>query len=275
MIKIGAFAKLSQVSIKTLRYYDSLGLLRPAVVDEHSGYRYYSEEQLLTMKRIAAFREHGFTLEQIMPLLEEEMPPEAVKSRLTEKQEELQRTIREAQQRLREIEGRLHRVDKSTEFHDALHSITIRSVDPQLAASIREVVPRSQLCLLLDEVTQYVRSNGEDPAGSLIIVWHEPDTESDQVDMEVALPIKQEIPGSSKVKVGMLPGWETAASYVHHCDPYSSSCGAAAPLSSWIASNGYAPIANAPIREIYLTPDKDMYGKMRLAELLIPVELEK
>ncbi|MFE0558831.1 MerR family DNA-binding transcriptional regulator [Paenibacillus sp. NPDC058910] len=49
MMKISAFAKVSGISIKTLRYYDELGLLKPAHVDEQSGYRYYSEEQLLTV----------------------------------------------------------------------------------------------------------------------------------------------------------------------------------------------------------------------------------
>lgn len=40
MLKIGDFAKRSGVSVKTLRYYDELGLLKPARVDERSGYRY-------------------------------------------------------------------------------------------------------------------------------------------------------------------------------------------------------------------------------------------
>lgn len=52
MMKIGSFAKLSNVSIKTLRFYDTNGLLVPSYTDEQTGYRYYSEEQLLTVKRI-------------------------------------------------------------------------------------------------------------------------------------------------------------------------------------------------------------------------------
>ena len=67
MMKISAFAKVSGISIKTLRYYDELGLLKPAHIDKQSGYRYYSEERLLTVKRIAAYKEQGFTLEQLKP----------------------------------------------------------------------------------------------------------------------------------------------------------------------------------------------------------------
>lgn len=45
MIRIGDFSKLSQVSIKTLRYYDEMGLFKPINVDRFTGYRYYSASQ--------------------------------------------------------------------------------------------------------------------------------------------------------------------------------------------------------------------------------------
>ena len=48
MIKIGDFSKLSLVSIKTLRYYDEMGLLKPINVDRFTGYRYYSASRATT-----------------------------------------------------------------------------------------------------------------------------------------------------------------------------------------------------------------------------------
>ena len=49
MLKIGLFSKLSRVSIRMLRYYDEMGLLRPAYIDPNSDYRYYREDQLQTV----------------------------------------------------------------------------------------------------------------------------------------------------------------------------------------------------------------------------------
>ena len=49
MLKIGLFSKLSRVSIRMLRYYDEIGLLRPAFIDPDSDYRYYREDQLQTI----------------------------------------------------------------------------------------------------------------------------------------------------------------------------------------------------------------------------------
>ncbi|MEL7433945.1 MAG: MerR family DNA-binding transcriptional regulator, partial [Chloroflexota bacterium] len=54
MFKIGDFSKLSQVSSKALRYYDNIGLLKPAHVDSFSGYRYYTVDQLPRLNRIVA-----------------------------------------------------------------------------------------------------------------------------------------------------------------------------------------------------------------------------
>ncbi|QWU16185.1 DNA-binding transcriptional regulator, MerR family [Paenibacillus sophorae] len=272
MLKISAFSKLTRVSVKTLRFYDNLGLLKPAVVDENNGYRYYTEEQLLTVKRIVALKEQGFTLEQIKPLLEKNVVPKAVKNQLTDKKKELEQAIHAAQNQLNEIDRRLTRMEESEEhYHNP--PATIRYVKPQLTASIRDTIPRTQLCLMLDEISQYVRSYGEDEGRLLTILWHDfGSMNSDPVDIEVALPLTKNIPSNGRVKVGILPELKAAASLVHHCNPYLNSCPAVTELMSWISSQNFVYSEKEPVREIYLTSDKDMYGTLRLAELLVPIE---
>ena len=65
MLKIGLFSKLSRVSIRMLRYYDEMGLLRPAYIDPDSDYRYYREDQLQTVGWITALRDMGFSLADV------------------------------------------------------------------------------------------------------------------------------------------------------------------------------------------------------------------
>jgi DNA-binding transcriptional MerR regulator len=60
MIKIGDFARLSQVSVVTLRYYDEMDLLKPVNVDPFTGYRFYSSDQLPRLNRILALKDLGF-----------------------------------------------------------------------------------------------------------------------------------------------------------------------------------------------------------------------
>ena len=60
---------LSQVTIKTLRHYDKIDLLKPAYIDEQSGYRYYETEQVSQLLLIQRLKRYGFSLAEIQQLL--------------------------------------------------------------------------------------------------------------------------------------------------------------------------------------------------------------
>ena len=64
----GQFAKKANVTARTIRYYDKIGLLSPNYIGDN-GYRYYSEDDLITLQRILMLKELGFSLEEISPLL--------------------------------------------------------------------------------------------------------------------------------------------------------------------------------------------------------------
>lgn len=68
-MRIKEFAALTGVSIRTLHYYDEIGLLKPSAIDEVSGYRYYDEESLERMQEIQFYRELDFPLKQIQEIL--------------------------------------------------------------------------------------------------------------------------------------------------------------------------------------------------------------
>lgn len=70
MLKIGEFSKLSRVSIRMLRHYDDIGLIKPVQVDDLTGYRYYREDQLYQIGRITALKDMGFGLADIVRMLE-------------------------------------------------------------------------------------------------------------------------------------------------------------------------------------------------------------
>ena len=68
-LQIKDFAELTGVSVRTLHYYDEIGLLRPSEVDEGSGYRYYDSSCLDRMREILFYRELDFTLKSIAQIL--------------------------------------------------------------------------------------------------------------------------------------------------------------------------------------------------------------
>lgn len=65
---VNKLAKLSGVTIRTLHFYDEIGLLKPAYYGENN-YRYYEEEQLLLLPQILFYRELGFSLNEIREIL--------------------------------------------------------------------------------------------------------------------------------------------------------------------------------------------------------------
>ena len=69
---ISEFAKLRDININSLRYYEKLGLLKPAIVDEHTGYRYYSAEQVSILNKIILCIQLGIPLKEMIQFLDED-----------------------------------------------------------------------------------------------------------------------------------------------------------------------------------------------------------
>ena len=66
MYKIGDFSKIVGISIRTLRYYDTYGVLCPSLVDNKSGYRYYSDENIIECELLKLLKSLDFTLQEII-----------------------------------------------------------------------------------------------------------------------------------------------------------------------------------------------------------------
>jgi len=69
MFRIGAFSKMSKTTIKALRYYDEVGLLKPEETDQFTSYRFYTTDQLVRLHRIQAFRQVGLSIDEIKLIL--------------------------------------------------------------------------------------------------------------------------------------------------------------------------------------------------------------
>jgi DNA-binding transcriptional MerR regulator len=75
MFKIGDFSRLSMVTVKALRFYDEIGLLKPVKVDQFTGYRYYTAEQLPRLNYILALKNPGLSLDGIALLVKDSLTP--------------------------------------------------------------------------------------------------------------------------------------------------------------------------------------------------------
>jgi effector-binding domain-containing protein len=248
MIRIGDYSKLSQVSIKTLRYYDEMGLFKPINVDRFTGFRYYSASQLPRLNRILALKDLGLSLDQIAQVLDEGVSPEQLHGMLRLKRAELQQHIAGEQARLARIEARLNTIDLEDIMPD--YDIVIKQIEPQLVAGVRDTLSSyPEVGRLFEEVDGYLARygvNGLDLVGAAI--WHDDEYRTSDIDGEAVVYLKQSIPVGERVKVYELPA-TTMASVVHK-GAYNRLNQAYEAIGRWIEANNYKFIG--PNREIYL-----------------------
>lgn len=136
MLKIGDFSKLSRISIRMLRHYDEIGLLVPESVDEFTGYRYYSEEQLLTANRINALKDMGFSLSVIAEILKAYNDPKTLKGYLLLKQAELKELAEKTGRQLRVLEATISRMGKDDSVME--YSVVLKEIPQRYVASLRK-----------------------------------------------------------------------------------------------------------------------------------------
>jgi DNA-binding transcriptional MerR regulator len=112
MLKIGEFAQACRVTVRTLRYYDQIGLLKPSHVDPWTGYRYYARDQAARLHRITTLKDLGLSLEQIGPLLGNDLAPAEIRGMLKLKEAELADQVQELQTQLSRVRTWLGEVEK-------------------------------------------------------------------------------------------------------------------------------------------------------------------
>jgi len=133
---IGEFSRLSQIPVKTLRYYDDLRLMRPACVNRSTGYRYYEAAQLEQLNRILVFKVLGFSLREIRGLLAEHVPAERIRGVLRRKREEVARRVIEERARLARVAARLDAIERC--HRPIAYEVAVRRVGARLVASRRD-----------------------------------------------------------------------------------------------------------------------------------------
>jgi effector-binding domain-containing protein len=269
MFKIGEFSKLSLVPVKTLRYYDEIGLVRPEHVDRFTGYRYYTAEQLPRINRVLAFKDLGFALEQVAQLLDGDLSPEHMRAILAMKQAELERRVQDEQERLARVAWRLSQIQQEGTM--PTHEMVIKQVEPQLVAAVRDTVPHyPDVGRLINEVYAHLGRAGAHGT-TCAVVYHDGEYREQDVDAEGVVFLEKPVAAGERVKIYELPA-ATVASTVHH-GGYSGLTGAYRELMGWISASGYTIVG--PEREIYhrgpATPG-DQNDADCVTEIQFPVE---
>lgn len=240
--RIGEFANLSGVSAKTLRFYDEIGLLRPASIDSRTRYRHYLSHQLEELAAIVALKEFGVPLNEIRNLTTKSANTEERRELLRDFKTNVEHSIARATQSLTWINAALEELDNSKR----LIPIVVKRLPAVLVASTRTTV-RSY-----DDITRFeedlLRSLPERAVGRLRgVLWHRC-ADSGTLEGEAFVALKQRVPARSFYDLKHLSAATLACAYSTLDDTTAEQTYCA--IRKWMVVRGYQ--LAGPKREIYL-----------------------
>lgn len=276
MFKIGDFSRLGQISVRMLRHYDELGLLKPAQVDQFTDYRYYTIEQLPRLNRILALKDLGLPLEKIADLLQKDLPMTALQDLLRSKQTDLYQQIQDDQARLNRLSARLHQLEQ--EGQPSAYDVILKSVPAFYIASARQIVPSAADMpkyrgMPIEQLYSWLKHKNVVPVGYEIVFYHLSEYTETNIDMEFAVAIPEPTTLNSDpirdITVRQLPNSKVASTF--HSGMIHDITQAVAALFTWIGANGFT--SSGAIREIHLfgSETSQVRDQPVVIELQIPI----
>jgi len=252
MFSIGEFARHGQVSVRMLRHYDAIGLLRPERVDDWTGYRWYTADQLPRLNRIVTLKDLGFRLEQVRTMLDDKVSVSELRSMLTLRRAELETEIDQRRAGLAQIEARLQIIEREGAM--PTDEVLIKQVPAVRVAELTAVADSFEpeaigpvIGPLFDQLIAQLEQAGIKPIGPSIAYYE--DAPSGGIACHAAFPVADDVTRGGDLAIVDLPGIEQAATLVHR-GPMDGVMPTSQALAQWMDAHGYKSAGYS--RELYL-----------------------
>ena len=250
MFGIGAVARLGGVSVRTLRYYDEIGLLRPVWTDPNTGYRWYEADQMRRLHRIVALRDLGVRLVDIGRLLDDDVSIDELRGILLLRRAEAHDRMTAEATRLARVEARL---DQLKEEPMTEYDVVVKRTDPQWVIAVSETLGGVEE---IGDAQGRMWPRLHAILDRLGVEFHPPSIAVERgtgpIELTTALPVPDDVrdPGDG-AEAFELAGLERAATTVMHGG--FDFHGAYQAVRDWIEQTGERAAGES--REIYLDCD--------------------
>jgi DNA-binding transcriptional MerR regulator len=268
-LKIGEFSQMMQVTVKTLRHYEQKGLLLPSEVDEWTGYRYYSVEQMQRLNTIRQLQNLGFSLDEIKEMYEEGSPVPSV-DQLNEKIEKTERQL----QLLEARRNQLLEWTSSRKKIKTMEKFSIQSLPEIIVASHREVIPNYAALgpLCVGKIGPEMQRLGcKCPApGYCFTIEHNKEYRPTDIDIEYCEQVEAMGVDSSIIRFKHLDAVPQALC-MKHFGPYERFHESYAEAFDYMEEQGYkmaGPLRTSYIDGVWNQEDPELW----LSVIQIPIE---
>jgi DNA-binding transcriptional MerR regulator/predicted transcriptional regulator YdeE len=258
MLSIGELASLGRVTIRSLRYYDEIGLLPPAEVDRSSGYRWYAPAQVPVLTRILQLRDFGLRLDDITKIVNGGLDTGGEQQLLRTARDSLSNQIEDNTLRLQRLDAYLRTTEG--EVMPATIPVEVIHVAPQRVAYLtehadgwgnRHIGP--VIGPLFGKLAGVLAGDGIGDFGPAIAIYQaEESGDESGVLVTAAFALDGDLPAHSGFRTTTLPAMKTAAVATHHGEVATIDQSWHA-LNDWVFTNGYE--MTGICREVYLSPD--------------------
>lgn len=266
MYRIGDFSKISKTTIKTLRYYDEAGLLKPSFVDKENGYRYYTTKQLIPLHKIISFRQIGLSIDEISLILSGKNEDYILQKRKSEIESQLQQITKQLS-RINYI------LERKEEDYFMEYEAVIKEI-PQYTVYYKEgIIPNTS------SLEQFIRQALEEYncVNSAIkyvqpdycyITYLDPEFKTQNLKVAYVQAVTKEGKETETIKFKKIEPVTAVCTF--HKGNYETINEAFSFIFQWIEKNGYTPVESP--RERYIDGIwNNCKEKDWLTELQVPV----
>ncbi len=269
MFKIGEFSKLTQVSIRMLRYYDEMGLLTPAETDKFTNYRLYSIEQIPVLNKIIFLRDLGFNVSEIAVALDH-WDDEFITDQLDKKHVEIENMIKAEQDKLSKIE--LAKRDIRQEKITIHYNVSIKSIPSYQVFSLRRVVPDYYAeGQLWKEMSAFADENNISVSNNTFTIYHDTDYRETDVDIEICAPVARigtDMGGFTYRNTDPVPIMACTMVY----GSFKNIAGAYLAFASWLQVHSQYKMGGPSRQIVHRGPWNEENPDKYLTEIQIPLE---
>ena len=270
MYTIGQFSKIGSVSTKTLRYYDEIGLIQPAYVDQGNHYRYYSEEQVYEILFVSELKGYDLRLEQIKAILngkDIQLLERFLEQRIKELDSYIQGSIKlknSIEKKLKSIQVGGVMMNKKLEL-----VVEEKIYESVLVVGERATIEISNISSLIGSVYEKIFKYGFKQHGPVMTFYHDKEFNSENADVEVCIPIENDEKAKDSEYVKLLK--EVRCGICEYVGPYSRLGEVYATLLKWIEENNYE-VASAPFDCYMNNPQEVKSPKEFITKVCFPIK---